>query len=72
MPTGRDSYPIFERDAHGFPVRVRWIDRSSVPSAFLGAYVDPDALPSAGDAGASDAHTASGAPDSDPAAHGAT
>ena len=63
-----DAYPIFERDAHGFPVRVRWIENTFVPDAFLtydGILIDPDASDR-------DAHTASGAADSDPSAHGAT
>jgi len=66
--SGRDSYPIFERDSHGFPIRVRWVDRSSVPAAFLDRF-ELDAGPADRD---TDAHTASGGPDSDPSAHGAT
>jgi len=39
--SGRDSYPIFERDNHGFPIRVRWVDRNSVPAAFVGGAIIP-------------------------------
>ena len=66
--SGRDSYPIFERDAHGFPVRVRWVDRGSVPAAFVNAELR--AFDRARDRGADSDTTAD--PATDPDAHGAT
>ena len=82
--SGRDSYPIFERDAHGFPVRVRWVrvrwvDRHTVPDAFLdgfsathGGEWRPRHTVAFTDAGYTESDTDPRAPDSDPTAHDAT
>jgi hypothetical protein len=77
--SGRDSYPIFERDSHGFPIRVRWVERNSVPDAFTGAYfdfADTGATTNSTDGNARYRRTVADSDpsttDSDPAAHGAT
>ncbi len=48
MPTRSGFYPVIERDSHGFPVRVRFVEydpiSEPIPDSILGRYTDPFAI----------------------------